>query len=129
MSQINHDVSQHVKGIKIRTDRLKTDQYSFELVFPSEEPFDGSKSLLVNFFIKALFSTTAFYITLAKIDIWSHFSVKDGFEIGFGIGLRIGFGIGFGDRNPKTVHPPMSGGRKTTLSAKSWLPWHLFTIT
>ena len=69
----------------MQTDRLKTDQYSFELVFPREEPFDGSKSLLVNFFIKALFSTTAFYITLAKIDIWSHFSVKDGFAIGFRI--------------------------------------------
>ena len=85
MSQINPGVSEHFEGTKMRTDRLKTDQYSFELVFPSEQPFDGSKSLLVNFFIKALFSTIAFYITLAKIDIWSQFSVKDGFAIGFEI--------------------------------------------
>ena len=85
MSQINHGVSEHFEGIKMRTDRLKTDQYSFELVFPSEQPFDGSKSLLVNFFIKALFSTTAFYITMVKIDIRSHYSVKDGIAIGFRI--------------------------------------------
>ena len=84
-SQIDQGISQGLKCVKMGADALESNQHSAELVFPSEEAFNRSESLLKDVLVEMLFAAAPFLIALTKVNIRAHFAVENQLPIGLRI--------------------------------------------
>jgi hypothetical protein len=68
----------------ITADSFKTNQHSFELVFPSEGTFNCLKSFFINALMIDSLATAfgAFSIPFILFDIWDHPTIENIFAIG-----------------------------------------------
>ena len=91
MSEVNHSVSQALKGIVELTDALEAKQQASKLIFPSKDSLNGEKAFFIKVpFEKPLASTLeSFSSTRIFRNIRDHSKIEDGFPVRSAIISRI----------------------------------------